>query len=118
MNTILSLFFITVICVFIIDISGALDSLKSALKWIVTKGAMSGNEYRLKPFDCSLCTTFWSGLIYLLIVGKFTLPFVVAVCLFAAFSGIIKSSILLIEDIVTKIIQMIYKWIDNEDNNF
>lgn len=78
---------------------------------------MSGSDYRLKPLDCSLCATFWSGLIYLLIVGKFTLLYVTAVCLIACFSGIIKSSILLVEDIVTKIIQMFYKWIDNEDNS-
>ena len=111
-NTILSLLFITVICVFIIDISGAVDSLKSALKWISTKGKMSGSDYRLKPIDCSLCTSFWAGLIYLLIVGKFTLFYIMVVCLLSCFSEIIKNSILLVEDIIAKIIQVIYKWID------
>ena len=111
-NTILSLLFITVICVFIIDISGAVDSLKSGLKWIFTKGKMKGSDYRLKPIDCSLCASFWIGIIYLLIIGKFTLFYLTMVCLFACFSGLIKDSILLIEDIVRKIIQLIYKLID------
>lgn len=111
-NTILSLICLSVICVFIIDISGAVDSLKSALKWISTKGKMSGSDYRLKPIDCSLCSTFWAGLIYLLVVGKFTIFYVTVVCLLAAFSGLIKNSILLIEDIVSTIIQWIYKKLD------
>lgn len=112
MKTILGIILIAVIVVFIVDISGAVDSLKSGIKWLLTKGAMSGCDYRLKPLDCSLCMTFWSGLLYLLIVGKFTLLYIAVVCLVACFSNLIKSSILLIEDIVNKIIKIIYKWID------
>lgn len=110
--TLINLFLIAVICVFIIDISGAVNSLKSGLKWIYTKGKMSGSDYRLKPFDCSLCSTFWCGLIYLLIAGEFTLPYIVAVCMMAYFTSVIKNSILLIEDILTKVINVIYKLID------
>lgn len=73
---------------------------------------MNSSDYRLKPLDCSLCMTFWSGLIYLLVTGNFTLPFITVVCLLACFSGLIKSSILLIEDTVVKIIKVIYKLID------
>lgn len=108
----LNLLMITLIVVFIVDISGAIDNLKSGIKYVLTKGAMSHSDYRLKPLDCSICMTFWSGLIYLLVVGEFTLPYITIVCLLACFSGIIKSSILLVEDTVIKIIQKIYKWID------
>lgn len=111
METILSLFFITVIVVFIVDISGATDSLKSVLKWILTKGRMKDSNYRLKPIDCSLCLSFWGGLIYLLIAGKFTLFYVTVVCLLACFTGILKNCILLVEDVITKIIQVIYKYL-------
>lgn len=107
------LFLITLIVVYIVDISGAIDSLKSGLKWLVTKGKMKDSNYILKPFDCSLCMSFWIGLIYLLIIGYFTLPYVAVVCMFSAFSRILKSTILLIEDILVKIQQVIYKWIDN-----
>lgn len=111
METILSLLLITVIVVFIVDISGAIDSLKSALKWILTKGKMKDSNYILKPIDCSLCMSFWSGLIYLLVVGKFTLFYVTVVCILACFVGIIKNCILLVEDVITKIIQVIYKYL-------
>ena len=112
METILNLFLISVIVVFIVDISGAVDSLKSGIKWILTRGKMNSSDYRLKPLDCSLCMTFWSGLIYLLVTGEFTLPYITVVCLLACFSGLIKSSIFLIEDAVVKIIKVIYKLID------
>ena len=103
------LILIASIVVFIVDISGAVNSLKSGLKWILTKGKMKNDDYRLKPFDCSLCMTFWSGIIYLLVVNEFTLPYLAFVCLLACFSGVIKSSILLVEDVLVKIIQSIYK---------
>lgn len=114
----INLLLIALIVVFIVDISGAIDSLKSGIKWVLTKGKMSNSDYRLKPFDCSLCTTFWVGIIYLLCTSNFTLPYFAFVCLLACFSGLLKSTILLVEDIITKIIQLIYKHlIDNEDYN-
>lgn len=113
METIINLLMIALICVFVIDISGAIDILKSSLKWLLTKGRMSGCDYRLKPFDCSLCTIWWCGLIYLFFTGAFTLKYIVVVCLLATFSGLIKNTILLVEDTITKIIQTIYsKFID------
>lgn len=106
---ILRLVFIAVIVVFIVDISGAVDSLKSGLKWILTRGRMRDSNYSLKPFDCSLCSVFWIGLIYLYIHGQFTLPYIAVVCMLACFADIIKSTIILIGDLLTKIIQFIYK---------
>lgn len=110
-NVILNLFIIAVIVVFIVDISGAIDSLKSGIKWILTKGKMKDSNYVIKPIDCSLCMTWWCGLIYLLIIGQFTLKYIAIVCIISTFVEIIKSSILLIEDTITKIIQLIYKYV-------
>ena len=114
----INLLLIALIVVFIVDISGVIDSLKSGIKWVLTKGKMSNSDYRLKPIDCDLCSVFWSCLIYLIYVGQITIPYLAFVCLLACFSGLLKNSILLIEDIITKIIQLIYKHlIDNEDYN-
>ena len=108
----INLILIASIVVFIVDISGAIDSIKSGIKWILTKGKMSNADYRLKPIDCSLCMTFWTGIIYLLVIGQFTLPYFAFVCLLACFSSVIKTSILLVEDILIKITQLIYKLLD------
>lgn len=109
MNTILSLLLIQVIVVFIVDISGAIDSLKSGLKWLLTKGKMSSSDYILKPFDCSLCMTWWACLIYLLCVGKFTIPFIAFVAFQCTFCAQIKDTILVVGDLCTKFIRLIYK---------
>lgn len=116
LNTILALFLIQVIVVFIVDISGAVDSLKTALKWIITKGRFSDPNYVLKPFDCSLCMTFWCTLCFLLCTSQFTLVNIAVACMLAAFTGLTKNAIILVEDLVTKVNQLIYKYIiDNED---
>lgn len=112
-TVILNMFFIALICVFIVDISGAVESFKSALRYISTKGKMSGSNYTLKPFDCSLCATFWASMVYLLVMGLFQLKFIAIACVICTFCGLIKTAILLIEDILVKVIQLIYKyWID------
>ena len=109
---ILNLFLITFIVVFIVDVSGAVDSLKSGIKWVLTKGKMSNSNYRLKPFDCSLCTTVWIGLIYLLCTSNFTISYIACVCLLSASTGLIKDFWFLCEDIIKTIINIFYKVID------
>lgn len=112
MTTIINLTLIALIVVFIVDISGAIDSLKIGLKLLLTKGKMKDNNYILKPFDCSLCSVFWCGMGYLLITGTFCLPYAGFVCLLSCFSGFFKSTILLVEDILNSTIKLIYKLID------
>ena len=105
----IKLLLISLIVVFIVDISGAIESLKSGIKWVLTKGKMNHSNYSLKPFDCSLCMTFWCCLLYLYLVGEFTLPYIAFTCLLATFTGLFKSAILLVEDVLIKIIQAIYE---------
>lgn len=67
----LELLVITVIVCYIVDITGIVDSIKSALKsWLKIKG-----DVHLKPFDCSLCMTHWISLIYVLLNNIIT-PFI------------------------------------------
>lgn len=109
----IKLILLAYIVVMIVDVSGSIDSLKSGLKWIFTKGKMKGSDYRLKPIDCSLCMTFWVGVIYLLIHGIFTIKYITFVLLLACFAEVIKDTILLGRDIAITIINWIYKkWID------
>ena len=107
---IVNLILIAIIVVFIVDISGAIDSLKSGIKWVLTKGKMNGSDYRLKPLDCSVCTNFWCSLIFLLCIEEFTLPYIACVCVICCFLGFLKNAILLVEDMLNKTIQIIYKY--------
>ena len=91
-NTILDLIFLTFIICFIIDVSGVMtDIRKFVAKQIYkfTKIKVEYKDLRLKPIGCSLCSTWWAGLIYLIIFGKFTLEYIA----FVAFLSLISSNI-------------------------
>lgn len=103
----LNLLFIQMIIVFIVDISGFVDSVKVGISRLITKGKISKSDFRIKPFDCSLCTTFWVGLIYLLCVHQFSIPMIAFVCLLAATTGITKEIFYTLNDIVIKILRLI-----------
>lgn len=108
----INILLIAVIVVCIVDISGFIDTLKSALNKLLTKGKFSNSNYTLKPFDCSLCMTFWIGLIYLIINNQLTLLNVSILLLIAVSTPIINDTIRLIQDLITKIINTIYRKIN------
>lgn len=100
----LNLLYIALIVVFIIDHSGIIDSIKGALsKWLKVR------DIRLKPFDCSLCMTWWCGLLYIIIAEHFTLGNIVAVAMFALFADKLAELLSLVRDLIAKTIETIYK---------
>lgn len=98
---------IAISLVIIIDLSGFVDNLKSFIKWVVTKGKMSGNNYRLYVIDCSLCASFWCNIILLLVMGKFTIGYICLALIIALFTDVIKDTILLVKDVFLSIINKI-----------
>lgn len=111
-KTLIDLLLISLIVVFIVDISGAVDSLKRGIKYIITKGRFTDSNYRLKPLDCSLCMTFWCGLLYIILTHQFSIVNVAVVCMFSFSAETIKDSILVAKDIFTRILQIIEKVIE------
>jgi hypothetical protein len=97
---------IAVIIVVIIDISGFIDSLKSGLKKVLTKGRMSDPYYSLKPLDCSFCMTWWTGLIWLLVTHNVTLWMLAYLLLICVMTPVIKDVIILIRETMLKIIKL------------
>ena len=111
METLLNLLIIQFITVFIVDISGVVDSIKTGIKWILTKGKMKDSDYTLKPLDCSLCLTFYGGLIYLICTSEFTFINIAIVCALSALTMETKNLILLVKDLISTIYKIIYKLI-------
>lgn len=70
---ILNLVLIAFICVLTVDKSGVVLFIKKAISFAITRGKMQKTDYILKPVDCSLCMTWWTGLIYLLCIRDCTL---------------------------------------------
>jgi hypothetical protein len=95
---ILDLFLITIIICFIIDISGIIESIEWWLsKWLKVPCKIP------KPFSCSLCMTFWIGLIYISILD-FSLINLLFVCLFAMMSEEITQILSTIKYLIHRLI--------------
>ena len=109
----INLFILTCIIVFIIDLSGFVDEMVKRLYYKYIKvGDYHTLIPKLKPFTCSLCLSFWVGLIYLLITSQFTILMIGYVCLLAFLTPIIGDALVMIKDVLNKIINIVYKLID------
>lgn len=106
MSVLLNIFLLSWLCVFVIDYSGAVDDLFSPIVRKLT-GSKIGRIG--KPFSCSLCMTLYAGLIYLLIVGQFTLVNVALVALVAALTPVTYLLICLARDVLETVIGWIYE---------
>ena len=103
----LDLLIITAIIVFVVDLSGIILVLKKKL-WKTLYGIIPFKEdWSLKPFDCSLCMTFWIGLIYLIITGSFTIPFIGYVCLLSFLTPVIQEILLITKDLLIRFTKML-----------
>lgn len=102
----LNILLISIALVCVIDISGFTDSWKSSLKKLITKGRMSDPNYSLKPFDCSLCMTFWVGLFYLIFTGGISIFMITYLLLISVMTPVIKDFILLVRDILLKLLNL------------
>ena len=96
------LFSILIISVIVIDISGFVHSIKVAIGKFL---GISPNSFRIKPFDCSFCMTFWVSMIYLLVVGRFSLVNIAVVLLLCCLTTPLKN-------LVMSLIDKLTKWMD------
>lgn len=67
------LFIIGISLTYIIDLSGVTTTLRKIIWRIRNRYKPMPDDYDPKPFTCSLCTTFWLSLAYLIIMGKLSL---------------------------------------------
>ena len=70
MKIYIDLFLLATIVIYIVDLSGFTQSWRDGLAHLLKVKSLRP----LPPFDCSLCLTWWSCLIYALCAGSFSLP--------------------------------------------
>lgn len=100
----LDLFELTIIVVIVVDISGFVESIKAFV------GKVLGiNNVKLKPFECSLCMTFWVSLGYLLITNQLSITAIMVALLISVMTPVIQDLIYLIRDILGFILLKISK---------
>lgn len=95
---------IAILCCFVVN-SGAIDSLKRVI-WRWLKGDVPFRDFPLKPLDCELCLTWWSGLVYIIISGNLSLLAILCVALVAWCTPIIVEGLQLVVDIPRWLIDM------------
>ena len=114
MNTLIDLFLLTIIICFIIDVSGISNDIRKLVSRLIlkyTKIKISWEDLKIKPFLCSLCMTFWSGLGYLLFTSNFTIPYIALVSFLSLISSNISGFLFSIKDILALIENLIQRLI-------
>lgn len=103
---ILDLFLIACICTLVID-SGFFDEIEKSLS-----NKLFRNKHKIyfgKIFHCELCSTVWISIIYILILGEFSLYNLCIVLLFGYSTNILAGILHLVLDLCSKFIDLIYK---------
>ena len=94
------------IIVFVVDLSGCTDSWRRPLsEWMRRKTGYTIKHF--PPFDCSLCLTFWAGLLWLAVRSAFTLPNVAFVCLAAYLTIPIGTTLTALRDLLLAVLNCI-----------
>lgn len=105
----LNLFLISVIWVLVIDLSGFMQAFKRFIGKMLHISPELSQNLSLKPFDCSFCMTWWSGLIYLFVINKISFLTITLVLLCSFFTTSTKDFLYLVQDIFSWIINKISK---------
>lgn len=103
----------TVVC-FIVDCSGVVTEIRRALARFVSKRTglpVTWESIGLKPFSCSLCSVWWTCLVYLLLTGSLTVPFIALSALLSLCASNISGFLLLFKDTLATIETKIQKYI-------
>lgn len=92
----------------IIDQTDFIQTIKRLIaKWST---GIETDNYRLKPFDCSLCATWWGCLLFLIINGNFSIFYITISGLLAIFTPIINEILVTIKYGTIWLISRMKKW--------
>ena len=115
LTIIINILLLSTIIVFIVDLSGAIENLvKPIVKYFLHIPPYK--DINLPLIECSLCVTWWLGLIYVCIVSianSFTfnqfLILVFVLSLVSFLTPVIKDILVLIKDLIIRLIEVCYK---------
>ena len=112
MTMYLELFLLSIIIVIITDLTSWPSTCYKVISSLLTKGKIITTEGNLTILTCSLCQTFWTGLIYLIVQHELSIMNLTYVVGLALMTDVFKSTILLIKDLINKLINVIYERIE------
>ena len=110
----LEIFLTALILVYGIDILGFAEEMKIKLFKFVKGKNVIYRPYSLRPLDCSLCLSFWVGILILIFNLKLTIINIAYVCLVSFFTPQYKDVLLTVQDMVQNIINFVRIYILGE----
>lgn len=107
----LELLLIALVITYCIEVSGFWNEFTSMVSGWLTNGKIK-KPIELKPFSCPKCLTFWTGMVWLLATGTFTVPMIAYVCLLSYMTTVFSEIMYLMLDIMKYILNKITKLIE------
>lgn len=104
METYLNLLIITLTVVFIVDYSGFINSIKRYIGKILH--IHNYETISLKPIDCSLCSSFWTMLIYLIVTNNLSFPTLLVVIFLSSITSSLVDIFYVLNDIIYTILNV------------
>lgn len=108
----INLFLLAVIICFIIDCSGFNKSIVHLISKILNIKIKDPFAIKIPFLTCSLCTVWWSSLIYLFIIDELSLITVAYTALLSLFSSNISGLLIFMKELLVYIENKLYKIIE------
>ena len=106
MSIYIELLLLAAITIYIVDLSGFTESWRAAL----TKALKAKDLKPIRPFDCSLCMTWWVCIIYSLCTGSFSIPILAYIAALSFLSIPIGQLFIFIKEGMTFLIGKMMQW--------
>ena len=103
--------FITIIWVLILDQLHFWDDITSVISGWMTNGKIK-KPIQLKPFNCSVCMSFWTNLAYIIVTNQFSILMILYIVVLSWSTPIINSILSFVINAVLKLINIISEKID------
>lgn len=112
MSIYVQLLLLWAVVVFIVDLSGFTDTILRSVSRFTTRHGYPAVK-SLRPFTCSLCMTWWTGLAWAAIVGQFSLPVVAYIAALAFLSVTLRELFIFVSETLTNAIAKFNKWLND-----
>lgn len=107
MNAYIELLLLAFVVDYVVGLSGWSESLKG---WLSRRLGRRVAEFR--PFTCSQCMTWWTGLTWAAVTGALSLPVIAYVAGLAFFSNTIEQLLIFIREAALTAIRKMYdRWL-------
>ena len=98
--------FITIIWVVVLDQLHFWDDITSVISGWLTNGKIK-KPIQLKPFNCSVCMSFWTNLAYIIVTNQFSILMILYILVLSWTTPIISSILTLVKNLFLKFINTI-----------